>query len=68
MTLHQIRHSNLSMMARHMSVFDLQRWAGWSSIEPARVYVHADAESLKRGSEDAFRHHFGTIKENRPAD
>lgn len=68
MTLHQIRHSNLSMMARHMSVFDLQRWAGWSSIEPARVYVHADAESLKSGSEDAFRHHFGTTKENRPAD
>ena len=68
MTLHQIRHSNLSMMARHMSVFDLQRWAGWSSIEPAKVYVHADAESLKSGSEDAFRHHFGTTKASRPED
>lgn len=68
MTLHQIRHSNLSMMARHMSVFDLQRWAGWSSIEPARVYVHADAESLKTSSEDAFRHHFGTTKASRPED
>lgn len=66
MTLHQIRHSNLSMMARHMNVFDLQRWAGWSSIAPAKTYVHADAESLKAGSEDAFRHHFGTTKGNRP--
>ena len=61
MVLHQLRHSNLSMMARHMSVFDLQRWAGWSSIEPAKIYVHADMESLTRGSEDAFLHHFGTI-------
>jgi len=61
MTMHQIRHSNLSMMARHLNVFDLQRWAGWASIEPARVYVHADAESLANGCADAFRHHFGTI-------
>jgi len=68
MTLHQIRHSNLSMMARHMNVFDLQRWAGWSSIEPARVYVHADYASLKESSEDAFWHHFGTTKANRPED
>ena len=68
MTLHQIRHSNLSMMARHMNVFDLQRWAGWSSIAPAKTYVHADAESLKAGSEDAFRHHFGTTQRNRPED
>lgn len=61
MTLHQIRHSNLSMMARHLNVFDLQRWAGWSSIEPARIYVHADAESLAKGCADAFRHRFGTV-------
>lgn len=60
MTMHQLRHSNLSMMARHVNVFDLQRWAGWSSIAPARIYVHSDAESLARGSAEAFRHHFGT--------
>lgn len=60
MTMHQLRHSNLSMMARHMNVFDLQRWAGWSSIAPARVYVHADQESLAAGCADAYRHHFGT--------
>ena len=48
LTLHQLRHSNLSMMARHMSPFDLQRYAGWSSIEPARVYVHEDLSEMQR--------------------
>ena len=46
MTLHQLRHSNLSMMARHMSPFDLQRYAGWSSIAPARIYIHEDMDSV----------------------
>lgn len=46
-TPHQLRHSNLTKMARFMSPFDLQRWAGWSSIAPAKVYVHADMDSLE---------------------
>ena len=46
MKLHELRHSNLSMMARHMSPFDLQRYAGWSSIAPARVYVHDDLAAV----------------------
>lgn len=54
MTLHQLRHSNLSMMARHMSPFDLQRWAGWSSIEPARIYIHDDLESVARAVSEAW--------------
>lgn len=54
MTLHQLRHSNLSMMARHMSPFDLQRWAGWSSIAPARVYVHGDLDAVSRAVSDAW--------------
>ena len=54
MTLHQLRHSNLSMMARYMSPFDLQRWAGWSSIEPARVYIHDDLDSVRRAVSDAW--------------
>ena len=54
MTMHELRHSNLSMMARHMSVFDLQRWAGWSSIEPARIYVHDDMDSVARAVSDAW--------------
>lgn len=48
LTLHQLRHSNLSMMARVMpSAFDLQRWAGWSDISPARVYIHTDLDVLR---------------------
>ena len=48
MTLHQLRHSNLSMMARHMGVFDLQRYAGWSSIAPAKIYVHEDMDAVSQ--------------------
>ena len=55
MTLHQLRHSNLSMMARHMSVFDLQRYAGWSSIAPARIYVHDDLDAVTRAVEMAWK-------------
>ena len=54
MTLHQLRHSNLSMMARHMSPFDLQRYAGWSSIEPAKVYVHDDLDAVSKAVSDAW--------------
>ena len=58
MTLHQLRHSNLSMMARFMpSAFDLQKWAGWSSLEPARVYVHNDLDALRAASSAAFDNH-----------
>ena len=47
LTLHGLRHSNLSMMARALpSVFDLQRWAGWASLTPAKTYVHADLDAL----------------------
>lgn len=55
-TLHQLRHSNLSMMARKANVFDLQNYAGWSSIEPAKIYVHANMESLRSAVSDAFNH------------
>lgn len=54
MTLHDLRHSNLSMVARHMSAFDLQRYAGWSSIAPARIYIHDDMESVARAVESAW--------------
>ena len=53
-TLHQLRHSNLSMMARHMSPFDLQRYAGWSSIEPAKVYIHEDLDKVTLAVENAW--------------
>jgi len=54
MTLHQLRHSNLSMMSRHMSLFDLQRYAGWASIAPAKIYVHEDIDSVTRAVEMAW--------------
>ena len=54
MVLHELRHSNLSMMARHMSPFDLQRYAGWSSIAPARIYVHDDLGAVTRAVEMAW--------------
>ena len=55
MVLHQLRHSNLSMMARHMpSAYDLKAWAGWSSLEPAMVYVHDDHDALRRAVSGAF--------------
>ena len=44
--LHELRHSNLSMIARFMSAFDLQRYAGWSSIAPAKIYVHDDLSAV----------------------
>ena len=47
-TLHQLRHSNLSMMARVVpSAFDLQKWAGWSDISPAKIYIHSDTTALQ---------------------
>lgn len=54
MTMHQLRHSNLSMMARHMSPFDLQRYAGWSSIAPAKIYIHDDLDAVSRAVEMAW--------------
>ena len=54
LTLHDLRHSNLSMVSRHMSVFDLKTYAGWASIEPARVYIHDDMETLKSSIASAW--------------
>lgn len=53
-SLHQLRHSNLTRMARHMSLFDLMRYAGWSSPEPAQIYVHDDYSALVSGVESAW--------------
>lgn len=52
--LHQLRHSNLSHMARSMSAFDLMRYAGWSSLEPTRIYIHDDYPSVYRGVCEAW--------------
>ena len=53
-TTHQLRHSNLSMVARYMSPFDLQRYAGWSSLAPARIYIHDDLDAVSRAVKAAW--------------
>ena len=52
--LHQLRHSNLTMMARHMGPYDLQRYAGWSSISMAMTYVHEDSDAVAAAVADAW--------------
>ena len=51
---HELRHTNLTLMARHMSAFDLQRYAGWTSLAVALKYVHEDADSVARGVASAW--------------
>ena len=48
LTMHELRHSNLTKMARLLpSPFDLRDWAGWSTLGPAAVYVHRDMSALE---------------------
>lgn len=53
-SMHQLRHTNLTIMARHMSPFDLQRYAGWSSIAPARIYIHPDLDSVAKAVSEVW--------------
>ena len=46
--LHELRHTNLTLIARHTSAFDLKNWAGWSSLDPALRYVHGNPKMLKK--------------------
>lgn len=59
MTLHLLRHSNLSMMARYMGAYELKTWAGWSTVEPARVYIHDDLTALEAAVAASIRGNFG---------
>lgn len=48
LTMHELRHSNLTKMARLLpSPFDLRDWAGWSTLAPASIYVHKDMSALE---------------------
>ena len=47
-SLHELRHTNLTLMARFMSPFDLQNYAGWSDLAPAKIYIHKDQETLRK--------------------
>lgn len=52
-SLHELRHTNLTLMARFMSPFDLQNYAGWSDLAPAKIYIHKDQETLKKAINNA---------------
>ncbi len=45
-TPHELRHSWLTKMGAFCNEFVLQKLAGWSSIAPARIYVHQDIDAL----------------------
>lgn len=45
-TMHQLRHSNLTMVAYGMSPFALMQWAGWNDIAQAKTYIHSSREEL----------------------
>ena len=47
-SLHELKHTNLTLMARFMSPFDLQNYAGWSDLAPAKIYIHKDQETLRK--------------------
>lgn len=53
-TPHGLRHSNLSKVSRYMSIFDLKSYAGWSSIDPAKIYIHDDLDTLKSSIDAAW--------------
>ena len=47
-SLHELRHTNLTIVSRYMSPFDLQHYAGWSDLEPAQIYIHKDQTTMRR--------------------
>lgn len=52
-TLHELRHTTLTILGRHASSFDLKDFAGWSSLSPAKRYVHKDQTMLRRALAEA---------------
>lgn len=50
LSLHELRHTNLTIVSRKLSVFGLKDWAGWSSIEPAKVYIHNNESELRQAA------------------
>lgn len=46
-SLHDLRHSNFTYISKYMNEFDLQYFAGWESITPAKIYIHRDVSSIR---------------------
>ena len=51
-SLHELRHTNLTFMARLVSQWDLMQWAGWTDISVAKTYIHSDREALISGAQN----------------
>ena len=51
--LHELRHTNFTFIGRHASLFDLKHFAGWSTLEPAKRYVHNNQDMLRKAIDDA---------------
>lgn len=57
-TLHDLRHTFLTYLAKNGDAFALKRIAGWSKIAMADTYVHADDEA-DRAAVGAFERRIG---------
>lgn len=57
-TLHDLRHTFLTYLAKNGDAFALKRIAGWSKIAMADTYVHADDEA-DRAAMGAFERRIG---------
>lgn len=45
-TFHELRHTNLSIMAKKIGLFELKQYAGWSDLAPAKFYIHINQDSM----------------------
>ena len=68
-TVHEMRHTFLTYLAKNGDTFALKRIAGWSKIAMADVYVHADEQAdrdaMAQLEKRAERYKSGTKKTQR---
>lgn len=68
-TVHELRHTFLTYLAKNGDTFALKRIAGWSKIAMADVYVHADEQAdrdaMAQLEKRAERYKSGTKKTQR---
>lgn len=70
-TVHEMRHTFLTYLAKNGDTFALKRIAGWAKITMADTYVHADEQAdrdaMAQLEERAQRYNSGTKKTQRKA-
>lgn len=50
-TLHELRHTNFTIMAQHMNHFALRDYAGWADLSPTSIYIHDNQDLMKSAVE-----------------